>query len=72
MQSAEGGPKTVRLVTGEPVPDERYEAGYRDGRSSLVADIRFRFTEFTDTTMDDLLDYFRMITGDPELEWPEA
>jgi hypothetical protein len=50
--------------------DESYEAGYRDGESSLTADIRVQFDDAADT-MDDLLGFFRRITGDPELTWPQ-
>ena len=49
--------------------DESYETGYREGASSLVADIRMQFTEFAGS-MDELLEFFRTVTGDPELEWP--
>ncbi|HEY2088625.1 MAG TPA: hypothetical protein VGH54_21720 [Mycobacterium sp.] len=49
--------------------DESYETGYREGASSLVADIRDQFTEYAGT-MDDLLDFFRTVTGDPDLQWP--
>lgn len=51
--------------------DASYEAGHRDGQSSLTADIRHQFDDAADT-MDDLLGFFRRITGDPELAWPGA
>lgn len=49
--------------------NDDYETGYREGASSLVADIRMQFTEFAGS-MDDLLEFFRTVTGDPDLEWP--
>lgn len=75
-------PKKVRLVTGGPkggsdretgtVADpDSYELGYREGASSVVADVRDQFTEYAGT-MDELLEFFRRFTGDPELEWPEV
>ena len=54
-----------RLSTKGP----RYEAGYRDGENSLIADIRHQFGDAADT-MGALLEFFRTITGDPELSWP--
>lgn len=48
-----------------------YEAGYRDGENSLTADIRHQFTDAA-SSMDDLLRFFRTITGDQELEWPSS
>lgn len=46
-----------------------YEQGYHDGESSLAADIRVQFTDAAQS-MDDLLGFFRVITGDSELAWP--
>ncbi len=51
--------------------DESYETGYREGASSLAADIRMQFTEFAGS-MGELLEFFRTVTGDPDLEWPGA
>jgi hypothetical protein len=50
--------------------DKSHEAGYRDGESSLIADIRHQFDDAAGT-MGDLLVFFRRVTGDPELTWPE-
>ena len=55
---------------GEEAEDARYEAGYRDGANSLTADIRHQFDDAADT-MDALLEFFRTITGEPDLAWPE-
>ena len=52
-----------------PSPDPSYEAGYRAGETSLEADILVQFDDRADT-MDDLLEFFRTITGDSELQWP--
>jgi hypothetical protein len=49
--------------------DASYEAGRRDALSSLAADITVQFDDAADT-MDDLLEFFRRLTGDPELTWP--
>lgn len=53
---------------------ESYEAGYRDGENSRTADVAYQFSGEPNTpeTMDDLLEFFRRLTGDPALEWPEA
>jgi hypothetical protein len=61
-------PAEVRLHTGPPVSDP-YEQGYRAGESSLKADIWIQFTDAADT-MAGLLEFFRTVTGDPELQWP--
>lgn len=50
--------------------DASYDAGYRDGESSRTADFLLGFLEAE--TMDDLLAYFRSLTGDPALEWPDG
>jgi hypothetical protein len=50
-------------------PRDPYEQGYRAGESSLKADIWIQFTDGADT-MGGLLEFFRTITGDRELEWP--
>jgi hypothetical protein len=55
-------------ITAMP-PDPRYGAGYRDGGNSVIADIRIQFDDAADT-MDDLLGFFRRLTGDPDLAWP--
>jgi hypothetical protein len=60
----------TRCCGGSPVDDASYEAGRRDGVSSLTADISVQFWDAADT-MDDLLGFFRRITGHPELDWPE-
>jgi len=60
---AAGYVKATRLLVD-------YETGYREGASSLIADIRMQFTEDAGT-MDDLLGFFRLITKDPELQWPD-
>ena len=49
--------------------DYAYDSGYRDGGSSLIADIRHQFDDGA-PSMGELLEFFRTITGDPELEWP--
>lgn len=59
-----------RLTHGGRLADP-YEAGYRDGAQGLIADIGIQFGDLADT-MDDLLGFFRAITGNPELEWPGA
>lgn len=46
-----------------------YDAGYRDGTSSLIADIRHQFGDGA-RSMGELLEFFRVLTGDRELEWP--
>ena len=53
--------------------DDRYEAGRRDERSSLTFDIAYQFSGEPNTaeTMGDLLKWFRRLTGDPALAWPE-
>jgi hypothetical protein len=50
-------------------PGPAYESGYRDGENSLIAGIRHQFDDAA-ATLDDLLEYFRVITGDPGLLWP--
>jgi len=67
--------------TGEPVCDltlthkpkaaggDPYETGYREGASSLIADIALRF--YDDDDMGELLEFFRVLTGSPELAWPK-
>lgn len=77
---ADGEPKHVRLVASDPralagmSAGEIYEAGRRDERSSLTFDIAYQFSGEPNTpeTMDDLLGFFRRLTGDPNLAWPES
>lgn len=66
----EAGRGILAGTPGKPLPGS-YGAGYRDGASSLIADIRVQFDDAADT-MDDLLEFFRGLTGDPELDWPEG
>lgn len=47
---------------------EGYETGYREGENSRTADFLLAFSEAE--TMDGLLERFRTLTGNPELEWP--
>jgi hypothetical protein len=61
---ADGKPAGLRGLSAE----QAYEAGYANGESSLIADIDLRFE--TAESMDGLLEFFRRMTGDPELEWP--
>ena len=49
--------------------DASYEAGYREGESSLIADIALRFGDGDGT--GELLEFFRVLTGNPELGWPQ-
>jgi hypothetical protein len=53
--------------------DASYETGRRDERSSLTFDIAYQFSGEPNTaeTMDDLLEVFRALTGDPNLAWPD-
>jgi len=75
----QSGPLTCRLVTGTPQTGKRgpvtpmdasYESGYRDGENSRTADFLLGFHEAG--TMDDLLAYFRSLTDNPALEWPDG
>jgi hypothetical protein len=52
--------------------DREYDAGVHDGTTSLAEEIRYQFSGEPGTAqnLDELLEFFRMITGDPELEWP--
>lgn len=51
-------------------PEQAYEQGYRDGASSLAADIIFQFGEAE--SMPEMLNWFRSVTGYLDLEWPAA
>lgn len=53
--------------------DDPYEVGYRDGESSVAFDVGYQFSGEPGTaeTMDDLLESFRTLTGNPGLTWPE-
>lgn len=60
-----------RRLPADQINADPYEAGYSDGASSLVADIRLGFDPDDGAqSMDELLDFFRAFTADPELEWP--
>ena len=48
--------------------DAWYEVGYHEGAENLLADIRHQFDGAA--SLDELLDFFRKITGDPDLLWP--
>jgi hypothetical protein len=53
--------------------DASYEAGYRDGENSLIFDISLKFEDGEPgaaSTMDELLEFFRTITRDRDLQWP--
>lgn len=77
LRLADGTPKTMRLHTGEQRltgMDEAYVAAYRDGKNNLIADIAYCFSgePGTPQTMDEMLAWFRILTGDEELQWPPA
>jgi hypothetical protein len=50
------------------VADAWYEVGYHEGAENLLADIRHQFDGAA--SLDELLGFFRKITGDPDLLWP--
>jgi hypothetical protein len=68
-----GDPPVVTEATRSPVDMPSYEAGYRDGTSSLIADIGYQFTGEPGTaqTLGEVLEWLRRLTGDPNLAWPE-
>jgi hypothetical protein len=59
----------ARELHAKAADENRYDDGYRDGGNSLIADISVQFDDAADT-MDDLLGFFRRLTGNPNLAWP--